>query len=79
MHLFDTSDPGVVAARKQFYITLAVLAVGTYIVAGLAFWIVRSQKRDQDLVAKQDPVPNVEKRGKKISQSGQSDCGGRYK
>ncbi|KAH7391240.1 hypothetical protein BKA64DRAFT_97957 [Cadophora sp. MPI-SDFR-AT-0126] len=46
MHLFDTTDSGVVAARPKFYITLVVLSVSTYITAGLAYWLVRSRKKN---------------------------------
>lgn len=45
MHLFDTTDSGVVAARPKFYVTLVVLSVATYIAAGLAFWLVRNNKK----------------------------------
>ncbi|KAL2063598.1 hypothetical protein VTL71DRAFT_5403 [Oculimacula yallundae] len=45
MHLFDTTDSGVVAARPQFYITLVVLSLSTYIAAGLAFWFVRNKNK----------------------------------
>jgi hypothetical protein len=51
MHLFDTSDPGVVAARTKFYITLIILAVATYAAAGLAYWLVRNRKQDQPVEA----------------------------
>jgi len=44
MHLFDTTDPGPVAAQRKFYITIAVLSLGTYIVAFLAYWLVRNRK-----------------------------------
>jgi hypothetical protein len=44
MHLFDTTDPGVVAARPKFYITIFFLSLGTYVVAGLAYWLVRHRK-----------------------------------
>jgi cytoskeletal protein RodZ len=46
MHLFDTTDPGVIAARPRFYITIFVLSLGTYAVAGLAYWLVRNRKQD---------------------------------
>lgn len=46
MHLFDTDDSIVVAARPKFYITLVVLSISTYITAGLAYWLVRSRKKD---------------------------------
>ncbi|KAK0117974.1 hypothetical protein ONS95_012285 [Cadophora gregata] len=36
MHPFDTIHSGPVAARPKFYITLLVLSVTTYIIAGLA-------------------------------------------
>jgi hypothetical protein len=63
MHLFDTSDPGVVAARTNFYITLIILAVSTYAAAGLAYWLVRNRKQDQ---------PEVEERvmGKGFDEDG---------
>jgi hypothetical protein len=53
MHLFDTTDPGVVAARPKFYITIFVLSLGTYAVAGLAYWLVRNRKGD----GSDGPVP----------------------
>ena len=46
MHLFDTDKSGVVAARPKFYITLVVFSVSTYVTAGLAYWLVRSRKKD---------------------------------
>merc|ERR1711969_381531 len=46
MHLFDTDDSGVVAARPKFYIALVALSISTYITAGLAYWLVRSRKKD---------------------------------
>jgi len=46
MRLFDTTDPGVVAARPKFYITIVVLSLGKYVVAGLAYWLVRNRKQD---------------------------------
>ncbi|KAH7319147.1 hypothetical protein BKA65DRAFT_95815 [Rhexocercosporidium sp. MPI-PUGE-AT-0058] len=45
MHLFDTTDPNVVDARPKFYTTLVVLSVSTYVAAGLAFWLVRNNKK----------------------------------
>lgn len=44
MHLFDTSDPGVVATRWKFWVTLGVLAGATYVFAGLAIWLIWSRK-----------------------------------
>jgi hypothetical protein len=44
MHLFDTTDPGVVAAQKKFYITIVVLSVATYGAAFLSYWLVRNRK-----------------------------------
>jgi hypothetical protein len=46
MHLFDTTDPGVVAAQPKFFITIVVLSLGTYAVAGLAYWLVKNRKED---------------------------------
>jgi hypothetical protein len=46
MHLFDTTDPSVVAARPGFYITIFVLSLGTYAVAGPEYWLVRNRKED---------------------------------
>lgn len=46
MHLFDTDESSVVAARPKFYITLVVLSISTYVTAGLAYWLVRSRKKD---------------------------------
>jgi hypothetical protein len=46
MHLFDTTDPGVVAARSKFFITIIVLSVATYATAFVAYWLVKSHKGD---------------------------------
>jgi hypothetical protein len=63
MHLFDTTDPGVVAARPKFYITIFVLSLGTYVVAGLAYWLVRHRKEGSPdgPVLKEPPKPNNSK------------------
>jgi hypothetical protein len=44
MHLFDTTDSGVVARRRKFYIAITVLPLETYAVAGLAYWLVKSKQ-----------------------------------
>jgi len=44
MHLFDSTDPGVVAARPKFYATIVVLSVATYAIAALGYWLVRNRK-----------------------------------
>ena len=46
MHLFDTTDQGVVAARGKFYITIILLSVATYAAAFASYWLVRSHKDD---------------------------------
>jgi hypothetical protein len=46
MHLFDTTDPGVVAARPKFLTTMFLLALGTYLVAGVAYWHARNSEED---------------------------------
>jgi hypothetical protein len=46
MHLFDTTDPGVVAARRKFYIAIIVLSMATYAAAFVAYWLARSRKED---------------------------------
>lgn len=45
MHLFDTTESGVVAARPKFIITLVVLSASTYVAAGVAYWFVRHKKK----------------------------------
>jgi hypothetical protein len=66
MHLFDTTDPGVVAAQPKFYITIFVLSLGTYAVAGLAYWLVRNRKDSKEdgpdgPVSKEPPKPSDSK------------------
>jgi len=50
MHLFDTTDPGVIASQRKFWITIVVLSIATYGTAFFAIWLVR--KREEDLPQK---------------------------
>lgn len=59
MHLFDTTDPEVVASRRNFYITIVVLSAATYATAFVAYWLVRSRK--DDLIAANVQDGKVEK------------------
>jgi hypothetical protein len=54
MHLYDTSDPGVVVGRPKFWITLIFLSLATYALAGLALWLVRSHKTSQPVKKEKD-------------------------
>lgn len=40
MHLFDTTDPGVIAAQKKFWNTIFLLCIGTYGPAFAAIWFI---------------------------------------
>jgi hypothetical protein len=44
MHLFDSADPGIRAARPKFYVTITVLPLATYVTAALGYWLVRRRK-----------------------------------
>jgi hypothetical protein len=44
MHLYDTTDPGVVHARPKFWITIVVISVATYVIVG--YWLVRNENKD---------------------------------
>jgi hypothetical protein len=37
MHLFDTSDPGVLATKVPFYIAFLIVAFATYVLSALGF------------------------------------------
>lgn len=46
MHLYDTNDPNIVEARYKFWVTLAIIAMTTWTVAGIGYWVVRKGKKD---------------------------------
>jgi hypothetical protein len=68
MHLFDTTDPGPVAAQKKFYITIVVLSVATYAAAFLSYWLVKNRKGY--MVGK--GLPNREETNKASEKGGKS-------
>jgi hypothetical protein len=46
MHLYDTTDKDVVKGRPKFWITIAVISVATWTIAGLGYWVVRAGKKE---------------------------------
>ncbi|PMD42964.1 hypothetical protein L207DRAFT_288847 [Hyaloscypha variabilis F] len=72
MHLFDTTDPGVVAARSKFFITIIVLSVATYATAFVAYWLVKSHKDDSPAeTISEAKVPQDEGANEKVSGRGE--------
>jgi hypothetical protein len=44
MHLFDTTDSGVINARPKFWITTFVLSFATYGISAFGYWGIRSRR-----------------------------------
>ena len=73
MHLFDTTDPEVVASRRKFYITIIALSVATYTAAFVAYRIVRSRRADPTPGGVQDGGSQKEElQGEKPSTGGEN-------
>jgi hypothetical protein len=63
MHLYDTTDPEVVNGRPKFWITIIVISVATWAIAGFGYWVVRTGRKDSWKKAwksKREPKTNVE-------------------
>ncbi|KAG9243166.1 hypothetical protein BJ878DRAFT_481365 [Calycina marina] len=43
MHLFDSTYPDFIAGPPKFWITIAVLSLGTYAVDGWGYWLARTE------------------------------------
>lgn len=71
MHLFDTTDPEVVASRRKFYITIAVLSAATYATVFVAYWLARSRKDDLIAASVQDGKVEEEEGSENASAEGE--------
>jgi hypothetical protein len=46
MHLYDADEPTVIRERYKFWITIILVSVPTWVIAGLGYWVVRKGKKN---------------------------------
>lgn len=46
MHLYDTDEPTVIREIYKFWITIVLVSVPTWVIAGLGYWVVRKGEKN---------------------------------